>query len=82
MASEIEQLKEQVRRERERTQRLSGELRKVIAESLVLLWHSRNAGRGGGDESDAGAGSCAARAERAKRNRETVVRNARRARPV
>jgi hypothetical protein len=61
----------QARRTREQSQRLCSELREAVARSLVVLWHSR----GQRQAPPASANDLITRAERAKRSRETVVRN-------
>jgi hypothetical protein len=67
-----EELLERSRRERERSRQLRKQLRATLAQTLVLLWHSRRVAARPGR-----AAELAARAERAKRNRETVVRTPR-----
>jgi hypothetical protein len=67
--SETDHLLEQCRLTRERSRRLREDLRVTLAQSLVLLWHSR---RPKGDRSP--SPELVARAERAKRNRETRLR--------
>jgi hypothetical protein len=70
------ELLERSRRERRRAERLRAETRALLAQSLVLVWHMKRFtdGRNGL------AAELAGRAERAKRNRETVVRSPRRRR--
>jgi hypothetical protein len=65
-----QELLNEARRTREQSRRLRLELRKTIAQSMVLMWHCRLRRP---PVFPSSANDLATRAERAKRNRETVV---------
>jgi hypothetical protein len=74
MFKHSQEVLEQARRTRQRSEQLCRELRETVARSLVTLWHSRRQREATAPTTSAPpANELAGRAERAKRNRETVV---------
>jgi hypothetical protein len=71
MVNHSKQVLDRARRTREHSRQLCCEIRQTLARSVVLLWHSR---RHSDPATKPVVAELATRAERAKRNRETIVR--------